>query len=291
MLRKPVLLRSSKLAQRRRRLLYIKAALVVISAALVVGVGSYLLHRPEVVIETVSIYGNEVISEQDLHAVVGEALAGNYAFLFPKSNIFIYPKRDIQEKILQTFPRVGGVSLEREGFRSISVNVEERHPFALWCREATLSPSIDTDVGTTTDMEETHGAEVCYFLDDGGYIFSEAPQFTGTGYFRYYGDLSVGAPIHTNFLGGNEFGRLAFFIENVEQLGVRTVSLSMKKDGEVELVHENGGKFLFVRDQNLSEVLDNLESALRSEIFRENDLSTLEYIDLRFGNKVYYKFR
>ena len=36
---------------------------------------------------------------------------------------------------------------------------------------------------------------------------------------------------------------------------------------------------------------DNMESILDSDSFRTTEERSLEYIDLRFGNKIYYKFK
>jgi len=59
----------------------------------------------------------------------------------------------------------------------------------------------------------------------------------------------------------------------------------------MELYIDDGSKILFARKQRSSEVLDNLKVVLKSETFKNEDAGNIEYIDLRFGNKVYFKLK
>jgi hypothetical protein len=54
---------------------------------------------------------------------------------------------------------------------------------------------------------------------------------------------------------------------------------------------EDGSKILFARKQSSSEVLGNLKIVLESETFKDENRGDIEYIDLRFGNKVYFKIK
>ena len=95
LLRKPILLRSSRLAKRRRQALYFKAAAIVFVIFSFTGTAAYLLRQPEVTIRGISVEGNEVVSAEELGMLARGELQGNYFFLFPRSNVFIFPKRRV----------------------------------------------------------------------------------------------------------------------------------------------------------------------------------------------------
>lgn len=291
LLRKPMLLRSSRLAKRRRKAIYWRIAAILFIIASFVGVASYLLQQPEVTIQAVEITGNEIVSAKDLETLVSDELQGDYLFLFPRSNIFIFPKENIELQILAVYKRIEKVAISREGFTKITIQISERHPFALWCGEG--GGDLREAAGTSTDalLQTLVQLEQCYFLDGVGYIFTEAPRFTGNLYFIYRGRLVSNEPVGTQFLTEAEFGALRLFLNTIRDLDLVPVSIHKTLENELELKLEGGAKVIFSADQNLAVVLDNLESALDADTFIDRSLSGVDYIDLRFGNKVYYRFK
>ena len=74
-------------------------------------------------------------------------------------------------------------------------------------------------------------------------------------------------------------------------LDITPIELHPLDDDDMELYMEDGSKILFARKQRSSEVLGNLKVVLESETFKDEDRGDIEYIDLRFGNKVYFKLK
>jgi len=72
----------------------------------------------------------------------------------------------------------------------------------------------------------------------------------------------------------------------------------MKEDGDIEIYLKpvdslNFPKIILKSTSDFNKVVENLQSVLTTEPFQsdfKNKYSSLLYIDLRFGNKVYYKF-
>ena len=87
------------------------------------------------------------------------------------------------------------------------------------------------------------------------------------------------------------YGEYKNFIEQLKASGITPTEIAFIEDPDVELYLKDETKILFSKDIPLSRVLDNLLSVLNSDAFEENSTLNLEYIDLRFGNKVYYKER
>jgi hypothetical protein len=273
MLRRPLLLRSSKLAQKRRKELGFKFGATLFLIVLLSGALIYLLGRPEVTIQMVTVVGADVIPESEIQSVAEQKLTGRYFFIFPRSSIFLFPRGSIAASVSESFKRIHDVDVLTEGFQEISVHVVEREPFALWCRKLSL-------------------VETCYFLDKNGYVFSEAPNFKGTLYTRYYGGLeNVASPIGIQLLTPEIFTQHSLFVDALEQLGMHVESASLMQSGDRVFRLKSGSEILFSKDQELAVVLANLESALSSDVFKEKRVEDLEYLDLRFGNRVFYKMK
>lgn len=266
-------LRTPEFARRKRRVLYIKIALAVAVVALVIGGLSYLAHVKSLQIRDVVVVGAEVVDESELTALAHEYLAGTYLWLFPKSNILIYPKEALQAQVLDSFKRLKTAEISFDSLHGITLTVTERPPEALWCGENRLSQQ---------------GMAVCYFLDPEGYIYTEAPTFTGSVYVRFYGPLGMGEPVGQTFVPTEQFQALRNFLQTLTTRGIKVAELALT-DTDVELYLENGTKILFLKNQELPRVLDNLLSVFSAPEFKDMGLVNLEYIDLRFGNKVYYK--
>ncbi|MCH7529539.1 hypothetical protein IIB50_00230 [Patescibacteria group bacterium] len=266
---------SSHLKTRRKKLLLYKFILFVVIIILSLGALGWLMGFDEVTIQNIVIKGHSIVDGDLLHTLAETHLTGSYFFLFPKNSIFIYPKHSIEASVLESFKRIKKVSVSFTDFQSIVVEVEERQPDALWCDN---SADIQGGVGE------------CYFLDDRGVIFAKAPVFSGNIFFRYYGAVE-GNPIGNTFLLPDEFSILRSFILSLYGLNISPIFLSVIDKDDIALYMEGGNKILFGRKQNLSDILSNLESILASDEFKDTGFSEIEYLDVRFGNKAYYKYR
>lgn len=268
-------MRSKKLAGRMRKQLLLRLGGGVAAFVIIIGVSSWVLHRPTLQISEIVIHGNSVIPDSELKRVTGEVLLGKYFFLFPRTNTFIYPQKRIEAAVLNSFKQIESVDLVRTNFKTLAMEVEEQKPYALWCVE--LPKEMVSD---------------CYFLNRNGLIFSKAPNFTGNVFFRYYGSFDEVDPVGSYYLKtDNEFNRASILIDAIAELKLVPIELHPLDEDDMELYMEDGSKIIFARKQRSSEVLDNFKVVLGSETFRNEEMGNIEYIDLRFGNKVYFKLR
>lgn len=61
--------------------------------------------------------------------------------------------------------------------------------------------------------------------------------------------------------------------------------------GIAKITLNSGWALLYATSTSPADIISRLSTALNSEALKNRDLNTLEYLDLRFGNKIFYKFK
>ena len=231
----------------------------------------FVLRSEKLKVSQVSVSGNAVTQSSEVESLVRERLSGYYLGLIPRSSTLFYPKNEIMDALDKQIPRLASVSVSLDGFRGVSVEVIEREPSALYCAEL-------------NDDEE------CYFLDNSGYIYSEAPDFTTGVYLIYRREPSLENPVDKYFLDKNEFVKVNKFINSLSKLEREPVGI-LYKDSEDFLTHASGPQIMWKRNQDSDKLLIDLESFLKGSKLKAEEISNMSYLDLRFDNKIYYKAR
>ena len=269
---------SSRLAQRRRKIFFIKLGFFAFLLIAAVGGVAFALRSDRITIARTYVEGNSAISTEELQAIVRDKIRGSYFFVIPKNNILFYPRNDIQAAIAAAYPRLERVEVAKRDLTGVTVSVAEKHPFALWCGESYSSE----DAGR------------CYFLDKSGFVFAKAPDFSGMVFMRYYGGGLGAEPVGKVLLADGGFPSFQFFLETLKREGLTVAAVFFKEGGLTEGYFENGGKIIFNRSQDLTRVIENLKLLLESSSFAGKDSSGkfyVDYIDLQSPNKIFYKPR
>lgn len=269
----------------RKRKLRLSILFFILFIVLVFGLSVLSAYR-KITINKIVVNGTKIINVSDIERKAKEIMSGKYLYLFSKSNIFIYPRKKIYKSLIADFPRIEKLSIGRDGFEGININISERAGSYLYC-------------GASIPEEQKDIGENCYFINDDGYVFDKAPYFSGNVYFKYYikEDSPSDIPLGKQIIDKEHFHRLARFVEGVSSLGFRTTYVLIEKEkGTIYLSHadqDTSPEIIFKDDNDLDKILSNLSSSMaRPEFANEirSKYSTLLYIDLRFDNKVVYKF-
>ena len=97
----------------------------------------------------------------------------------------------------------------------------------------------------------------------------------------------------------NHFYLLSRFIDGVKALGFSPIYVTLEKDGTNTLFLKHDGisnipKIMFKDNDDFSTLLDNLSLSVKKKEFIDeinSKYTSLLYLDLRFKNKVLYKFQ
>jgi hypothetical protein len=276
-----------ELKKHRRRIFINKILLSAFAIILIFVYLVYISRIPSLNINEVEVV-SRVADVEMIRTVVEKEITGNYLWFFPKTNILFYPKNIIQEELHNKFKKLKDINFS---FKSNSVKDSIRNGKILVV-STTERTALYTWCGNDLTTKEE---EKCYFMDETGYIFDEAPYFSGEVYFKFYGPASVGT-----YFSSENFKQLIYFRDILTTMKFKPASLHVLNDGDVKIFLSTLDKtsiepyIAFKIDANFEKLAENLEVAINTEPLLsnlKNKYSLLEYIDLRFGNKVYYKFK
>ena len=240
--------------------------ILVVSGTALVSWGS---HRKEISISSIKIIGAESISSKSIKEIALKSLDGRYWKLFSRASSLIYPRKQIEKKIFETFPRVASVAVFLDELRELVIEIEEREPTYLWCGEKI---SLNENVKPQ-----------CYFIDPEGIIFTKSPYFSGNVYFEMYGKIS-GTNIYNNptspplgffFLKSENFMRVVAFKNELASSGMRAEKFILEEKGDVAFVFPSGTELLLNFSQDFGMVLYNLLAAFDTESINKEMLYEL----------------
>lgn len=276
-----------ELKRKKRKILRNKMILCVFCFLLLL-TGSVFLSRWEKInIQNIEISGNKVIETSQIEAIVQENLVGHYLWFFPKTNFLLYPKNKIKNELEDKFKRFSDVSINLNSIKTLKISVIERTGEYLWC--GTLIPALINDTSSYK----------CYFTDENGYIFDEAPYFSGNVYFKFYGknDGDPKNPAGTFFLT-DKFNQIIEFKNALNEFGLNPTAFWVDENGDANIALSSepaaGPKIIFKVNSDYEKIAESLQAAITTEPLQsklKTDFTSLSYIDLRFGNNIYYKFK
>lgn len=241
-----------------------------------------LFYIPKFRVVEISIEGLNNLEREDFKKEISGVLSGKFYGILPYDNILIVPREKIALSLLLEFPLLKSVSVRREFPQFLSVTVEERKVEALWCPG--IFSTSTSSIGEGLALSEVEG---CAFTDASGFIFQPAPFFLGTVFLKFFDERIDLPAVGKEMLTGSEFRKLLVFKDklNGKNLGVSRIIL---KDGGIYEIHLIEGWHILINDKNEAEQsFDNLELVLEATIKEKRP--KLDYVDLRFGKKVFFK--
>lgn len=265
-------------ARRKKRRILIASAVAGAMLLLFAGL-VWLSHASFMRIDSVEVSGESTLSSDDISGLTLQDISGSYLYLFPKNNIFLYPKFKTEAELAKQMPVVAKVSINAKDFHTLNVQVTERARKALWCGTSASSPSA------------------CFWLDQDGLAYAAASGFllgmgsTSSSYERYYGALEGGTP--QQFLSPEDFHALTALADALAQNQAYNPITSIEVDGahDVRVIFADNFELIFGLSSAGADVYERFQLVLGSDAFAGHSLADFEYLDMRFGDKLYYKLR
>lgn len=238
-------------------------------------------------VERVDISGAQAVESSAIEAFAREELKGNYYFVYARENSYLFPGREIEQGLLEMFPRLASARAEPIAPHAIAIKVSERKPYALWCG--------------TAHLETWFPSEPCWFIDDTGFVFDRAPIFSDGVYVAYYSTLEGArdGDVLRAHIPASRFALMHDLMRALAREGNETLRIEAKPEGEMTLTMKKstsypvlaGVELRFKDAMNAEAITKNLLAALPVQ-FPDGTTpkKKLLYIDMRFGNKIFFGF-
>lgn len=273
--------RPAPLRTRRRKARALVALGILILLAGMAYALSWASYLPQVSIGSISVVGAKDVSEELIRRHVEAVLDDGSRHVLSRSNIFFYPREVIEGAIEGFFPRIKSAHTSRSSFLSttLTVAVEERQLFAKWCL---------SNQSTSTSLSAR-----CYSMDEGGFMFAEIENATAqqshSSHYVFHGGVDSENPIGGIFAPGHLPGLLSL-LELLGQAGFEAEGATIDGEQDLRVPFKEGFTVKASFGQDASTLTKNLELVLSSDALRNKE-ADIEYIDLRFENRVYYKLK
>ncbi len=224
-------------------------------------------------IKNIEVSGNLDIEKDDIKKEVYEQLQGKYLHFFPKNGYLFLSREKIESNLKQKFPNAFSILVRKEFPDRLRIFIVERNIKAVYC-------SLERDK--------------CGFVDSRGYVFAPSPIYTDGVYLVITASASNSPQKLENFTGFDlpekeNLSKILTFVENFQKLGKEIYRVDIGQDGVYRFYFSEEWYAVMKKSDNFLENAHNLRVLLEEKLKEKSLL--LEYVDLRLGNKIFYKFK
>ncbi len=244
-------------------------------AFLVAGI-LFLLGSQRFVINNITISGLEHIDPVELEPIIADYLDDSALLFWSKSNMFLFKTDELSNAISTRFT-FADVSVSSSG-NDLHLAITERTANLLWViGEAYFVADLE---GVLVRQLSASEAEIVQSSDSDGSLIGDLPIFTDKN--------EIDAQIGDFVLTDTEVKGVFLFHEHLELLNIDfTHTIFDRLAGKwVSVETRQGYSILFDPTASVEDQSVRLQSLISS---LEKEVDELEYIDLRFGEHVYYK--
>jgi len=227
----------------------------------------FLLRADFLQIKNFEVLGAEAVSSESVKNVAAVFVSGNKLFIIPKSDILLLNKNKLASALLSNFPRLEKVKINKQFFsKSVELSLTERKTDFLWC-----SPSNE-----------------CFFMTKEGLVFEKLdPVQIPREKIIFRGNLTE-APLMKNFADAEKMQNYLKFIRFFEDAGFRINSINVESPDKAVAESDVGDIIFNPEEIDLSLPAQNA-ILLINDTKIKNPSARFNYIDTRFGNKIFYK--
>lgn len=241
----------------------------VVGLIIVLGIAYVILFLPFWEIKKVEANGTEKVSSAELISAVGEYLNGFQSTGILKNNYLFFSEEKLAEYLKNNFPGLKDISVNKKLPPSLIVEARDRQKIMVYC-----------------------GREQCFFLDADGIAFESAPEI--------YGGLNVVLKDNSGreAQAGNKMidaNLINFMLEtqkviiNDSNMSLVNFEISNYPTSDINIEMPEDWKIMLDSKLSPQEQISALQKVLDDKI--KDQRHALEYIDLRIGNRIYYKFK
>jgi hypothetical protein len=176
--------------------------------------------------------------------------------IIPNNHIIFLSKRQIERHILETYPSVEFADVSKTKDRDIIISIKDRMATGVWCDE------------------------LCYFFDDEGILFKKSFDYTGAVFTKW--EIASSTPL-------NFYDKALCTDMCID----KTFVSFLTQNKVMKVIMEGEDLRMFTEYGYYIKALNNATTTMRNvALFKaeyKGGEGKLEYVDVRFGDKIFYK--
>ena len=233
----------------------------------------FLFFTDQFLVKNINIAGASETTTQEINSYLEQVFNSKKFLILKQNKTLNFPIFEAQKELLFEIPKIKKVSIETRMPNSLVISVQERKQEGIWCA-----------YGNVDSLPK------CYFYDVEGVIYEPAPNSIRGSLIKIIRDGRVQqAQMGVAVIDAELSQYLSNLSEALEFAYEYPSYLFIKTEDEIHVGFSGGWEAQFSRSQDLIESIENLLLVLEEEI--GNRTNELEYVDLRLGNKVFYKYK
>ena len=273
--------RNTKSTHGRNRFILVFALVIAITAGVLYGAYLFLM-RESFMVRTATVNGLRAISADDFNNSLDSYLGEMVLSIFPRREFFVLSTEGLGVYLKREFPTIKTIEINKKLPNALTISLVERDIWGVACEP------IQAEAYTASSTIISGDIAQCVYIDEDGFGFRQAPVFSaGSLTKKIITDInavSVGSIITTQQIIKLYDGVQSILHEYTLPLS----SLILAKETPHDVRIYSGSWYILVDPSvNINALRGIFQQLVEKNL--KGKFSQLEYMDLRFGNKVFLK--
>lgn len=215
-------------------------------------------------IREVTISGTDLIDAHEIRGVVDDQLARWRWWLVPQKSALWFNTGELRDRLEHTYS-LSHLSIDK-GWRSLTIDLEEKIAFVIVYNQRNF-----------------------YFVDETGNSISEIPTERIADYWYRFPIVNIGSrdvTIGEHMMNSALVTSILRLHQLTQEHQIIAQGYELNGVEDVTLVTRQGWRAYFSSVGDLERSFENMQIVLQEKV---TDRNALNYIDVRFGDKIYFK--
>ncbi len=233
-------------------------------------------------VTSVEVSGTNLISSQEVQALANQQIDQRRFFVLPQRVIYFFSKNQLANALKKQYA-LDELVIDKDYPHTISIEITERQPAFIWITGQDkyyadedainllliANEGVSYKTGTSTELIRPNAAILEYPL-----VYDELQEPAA----------AIGSPVLTDTIM-KPLGEIIKSLTDRTNVIIARYVVN-RSTREITAVTQAGWQIRFSADKPVADQINLVEVALRDTI---KDTKNLQYIDVRFGDKIFYR--